>query len=165
MFPNGFYNNNYQIVQTPDAILIEIEMVHDVRIIRLNAKHRNDAVRPFFGDSIGWWDGGTLVIETTHIPEAQAFMGAWKELKVTERLTRVGADRLSYKFEVDDPTVWEQPWGGEYEFSPMKNSLYEYACHEGNYALDGILKGARIQEDKASRAKNATSGKPEKSKQ
>jgi hypothetical protein len=157
MFPNGFYNNNYHIVQTPDALAIEVEMVHDTRIVRLNAKHRTDDVRPWFGDSIGWWEGDTLVVETTQIPEKQAFMGSWKDLKVTERFTRSAKDRLRYQFTIADPTSWNEPWGGEYEFAPLKGVVYEYACHEGNYALPGILAGARAADkgpDKAAAASN-----------
>jgi hypothetical protein len=146
MLPNGFYNNNYRIVQTPDHVAIEVEMVHDLRVIRLNAKHRTDGQRPWFGDSIGWWEGETLVVETTNIPQKQAFYGAWKDLTVTERFTRVGKDRLRYQFSVSDPTVWDAAWGGEYEFAPLNGVIYEYACHEGNYALPGILAGARAQE-------------------
>ena len=158
MFPNGFYNNNYQIVQSPEAVSILVEMNHDVRLIPLNAKHRTDNVRPYFGDSIGWWDGDTLVVETTHIPRSQAFMGSWENLKVTERFTRVGKDRLHYAFQVEDPTIWEKPWGGEYEMSPLNGVIYEYACHEGNYALEGILGGARHQEKEAAQA--AAAAKP-----
>src|SRR5687767_7542583 len=149
MFPNGWYNNNYLIQQSPDAVAIVVEMVHDTRVIRLNAKHRADDVRPWFGDSIGWWEGDTLVVETTHIPEAMAYHGAWKDLKVTERFTRVGKDRLRYGFTVEAPSVWEKPWGGEYEFSALKGRVFEYACHEGNYALPGILGGAREEEKRA----------------
>lgn len=158
MFPNGFYNNDYQIIQTPTTVAIDVEMVHDMRIIRLNSKHRNDDVRPWFGDSIGWWDGDTLVVETTNIPKAEAFFGSWKNLKVTERFTRVGPDRLLYQFQVEDPTMWAKPWGGEYEFHPLKGELYEYACHEGNYALPDMLAGARRKEreEAAAAAKPAT---------
>ncbi|HVI32652.1 hypothetical protein [Phenylobacterium sp.] len=152
MFPNGFYNNNYQIVQSPEAVTILVEMNHDARIIPLNAKHRTDGVRPYFGDSIGWWEGDTLVVETTHIPQRQAFMGSWENLKVTERFTRVAKDRLHYAFQVEDPTLWEKPWGGEYEMSPLNGVIYEYACHEGNYALEGILGGARHQEKEQAEA-------------
>ena len=160
MFPNGFYNNNYQLLQTPDAVFIEVEMVHDYRVIRLNAKHRADGVRPYMGDSIGWWDGDTLVVETTNIPQAQNFMGSWQNLKVTERFQRVGKNRLYYGFQVEDPTTWDKPWGGEYEFSPMQNGvIYEYACHEGNYALPGMLGGARQQEAAAADAAK-TGAKP-----
>jgi hypothetical protein len=158
MFPNGFYNNNYQFVQTKDAVLIEVEMIHDLRIVRLNDKHRTDGVRPWMGDSIGWYEGDTLVVETTNIPEAQHFMGAWKDLKITEKFTRVAKDRVHYAFTIEDPGVWEKPWGGEYEFAPMDGVIYEYACHEGNYALPGILAGARAEEaEKAEAAKAGAS--------
>lgn len=146
MFANGFYNNNYQFVQTPDHVMILVEMNHDARIIRLNDEHRTDGIRPWFGDSIGHWDGDTLVVETTNIPEAQNFYGSWENLTVTERFTRVGPFRMHYEFTMDDPSVWESTWGGEYEFSPLDGEIYEYACHEGNYALPGILKGARVEE-------------------
>ncbi len=158
MFANGFYNNSYQIVQSPDHVAIVTEMVHDARIIRLNSKHRTDDVRPYFGDSIGWWEGDTLVVETTHIPQSQQFMGSWKDLKVTERFKRVADDRLYYGFTVEDPALWDAPWGGEYEFSALNGTMYEYACHEGNYAMPGILAGARVQEARA--AAEAAKAKP-----
>jgi hypothetical protein len=162
MFANGWYNNNYQIVQSPTAIVIETEMNHDARIIRLNAKHRTDDVRPYFGDAIGWFEGDTLVVETTHIPQAQAYNGAWKNLKVTERFRRVAGDRLHYAFQVEDPAIWDAAWGGEYEFYPLpKPQLFEYACHEGNYALHGILSGARVEDaKKEAKAKAASKTKP-----
>jgi hypothetical protein len=149
MFPNGWYNNNYQIVQSRDEVAIEVEMVHDVRHIPLNAKHRSDDVRPWYGDSVGWWEGDTLVVETNHIPQAQAYNGSWKDLTVTERFRRVARDRILYRFTVADPTVWDHPWGGEYELHPLKGQVLEYACHEGNYALPGILAGARAEERQA----------------
>jgi hypothetical protein len=171
MFANGFYNNSYQIVQSPNAVMIVTEMVHDARIVRLNSKHRTDDIRPYFGDSIGWFDGDTLVVETTHIPQSQQFMGSWKNLKVTERFKRVADDRLYYGFTVEDPTLWDAPWGGEYEFAALNGQMYEYACHEGNYAMHGILAGARVQEAKAAakaaeaeKAK-AAPAKPAKAKQ
>jgi hypothetical protein len=142
------YNNNYEIAQSKDTVAILVEMVHDVRIIHIGAKHRTDGIRPWFGDSIGRYEGSTLVVETTNFPQTQSFRGAWKELKVTERFTRVGPKRIRYQFTVEDPTVWDAPWGGEYEFSPSTGTgvIYEYACHEGNYALEGILSGARADE-------------------
>ena len=149
MFANGFYNNSYQIVQSPNNVVIATEMVHDARIVRLNSKHRTDGIRPYFGDSIGWFDGDTLVVETTNIPQSQAFSGSWKDLKVTERFKRVADDRLYYGFTIEDPTQWDAPWGGEYEFFAMDGKMYEYACHEGNYALHGVLAGARVLEAKA----------------
>jgi len=156
MLPNGYYNNNYQIVQTADSVVIDVEMIHDVRIVRLNAKHRADDVRPWMGDAIGRYDGDTLVVETTNIPEAQNFMGSWKKLKVTEYFTRISDTKILYRFQIEDPDFWEKPWGGEYTFQVLNGQLYEYACHEGNYALPGILGGARNLERKASEAKSTT---------
>lgn len=153
MFPNGFYNNNYQFVQTADHVAIRIEMVHDVRLIRLNTdEHLPAHVRPWFGDSIGRWEGDTLVVETTNIPQAQAFQGAWRDLKVTERFRRVSKGRMLYQFTVEDKSVWDKPWGGEYEFAAQPAEIYEYACHEGNYGLENILAGARQEEREAARS-------------
>ncbi len=149
MFANGFYNNNYQIVQTSDNVMILVEMIHDVRIIRLNSKHRTDGIRPWLGDSIGWWEGNTLVVETTNMPRNLQYSGSWENLKVTERFTRVADERLHYAFTIEDPTLWDNPWGGEYEFNALDGQVYEYACHEGNYALPGILKGLLDEAAKA----------------
>ena len=154
MLPNGFYNNNYQFVQSKDAVAINIEMVHDTRIVRLNGTHRTDGLRPWFGDSIGHWEGDTLVVETTNIPQGQAYSGSWQNLKVTEKFTRVAKDRLLYQFTIDDPTLWDKPWGGEYEFATLSGRVMEYACAEGNYAMEGILAGAR-QDEKLAEAKSA----------
>jgi hypothetical protein len=140
------YNNTYHIVQSKDVVAIEVEMVHDVRLIHLNAKHRTDGLRPWFGDSIGHYEGDTLVVETVNFPSAQPFYGSWQNLKITERFRRVGPDRVLYQFKVEDPTVWTQPWGGEYEFSNAEGRIFEYACHEGNYGLADILAGARAEE-------------------
>jgi hypothetical protein len=146
MISNGWYNNNYQFVQSRDSVVIDIEMVHDTRVIHLNAKHRTDGVRPWFGDSIGHYEGNSLVVETTNIPQRQNYNGSWQNLKVTEKFTRVAKDRMLYQFTIEDPTTWDKPWGGEYEFSPTNGRIQEYACHEGNYALEGMLAGAREQE-------------------
>lgn len=167
MLSNGYYNNSYQIVQSPESVAIVVEMIHDVRIVRLNAKHRTDGLRPWMGDSIGWYDGDTLVVETTNIPEGQALAGSWKNMKVTERFTRVSKSRLNYQFTVEDPDVWDKPWGGEYNFYPLNGQVYEYACHEGNYALPGILSGARLAEKKAAEdaaAKAAAAAPPTEAK-
>ena len=145
MLPS-LYNNNYRIVQSRDAVAIEVEMVHDVRVVRLGAQHRADGVRPWFGDSIGWWEGDTLVVETTNFPERQHIRGAWRDLKVTERFTRTREDALLYRFTVEAPERWAAAWGGEYEFKPSRGPLIEYACHEGNYTLGGILAGARYEQ-------------------
>jgi hypothetical protein len=148
------YNNNYQIAQSKDTVAIVVEMVHDVRMIHLNAKHRTDGARPWMGDSVGWYEGQTLVVETTNFPETTELFGAWRELKVTERFTRVAPHRILYKFKVEDPTVWDRPWSGEYEFGPSKGRIFEYACHEGNYALEGILAGMRADEAAAAAKAN-----------
>jgi hypothetical protein len=148
------YNNNYQFVQTADYVVIWVEMIHELRIVRLNAKHGTNAIRPWGGDSVGWWDGDTLVVETVGYNPLQSVRGGGPKLKTTERFTRVAPDRLHYAFNVDDPDTWIEPWGGEYEFSAMNAHVYEYACHEGNYGLSGILAGGR-QADR----KKAGSGK------
>ena len=141
------YNNNIQIVQGKDTVAILVEMSHDVRLVRLNAKHRTDGVKPWFGDSIGHYEGDTLVVETTDFNPEQLTRESSK-LKVTEKFTRVAKDRVLYRFTVDDPDTYTQAWGGEYEFSPS-GGLYEYACHEGNYGLPSLLRGARQEEAQA----------------
>ena len=143
----GLYNNTYQFVQTKDQVAIDVEMVHDTRIVRLNATgHIPASVRPWMGDSIGHWEGGALVVETTNFHPEQVFRGASQNLKVTERFTRTAKDRLHYAFWVEDASVFAKPWGGEYEFSKITGQVYEYACHEGNYGLVGILQGAREED-------------------
>ena len=128
--------------------MIMTEMVHDTRIIRLGKdRERLPAhVRPWWGDSIGWWEGDTLVIETTNFHPSQIFRGASDSLKVTERLSRVDADTLLYKFTIDDPQTFTRPWSGEVPFEKLDELIYEYACHEGNYALSNMLSGERSQE-------------------
>jgi len=155
MLPNGYYNNNYQIIQTADAVAIDVEMIHDLRVIPLKAAHRKDGLRPWMGDAIGRYEGDTLIVETTNIPQAQSFMGSWDKLKVTEWFTRVSPTKMLYRFQVEDPDTWDTPWGGEYTFQPLNGKLYEYACHEGNYALHGILSGARELEAQEAASKAA----------
>jgi hypothetical protein len=134
-------------VQTKDQILVLVEMVHDVRVIRMNATaHQPAHIRTWMGDSIGRWDGDTLVVETTNFHPLQSFRGSSEKLKVTERFTRVDADTILYRFTIDDPDTWTQPWSGEVPFRRSDEPIYEYACHEGNYALSNILSGARAQE-------------------
>jgi hypothetical protein len=149
MLPNGYYNNSYYIIQTPNEVAIQVELIHDTRIVRLNGQHRTDGVRTYMGDSIGHYEGNTLVVETTNLLENQNFLGAWKNTKVTERFTRVSPTRINYQFQIEDPDIWDKPWGGEYDFYPLKGIVYEYACHEGNYALPAILAGARRAEKEA----------------
>ncbi len=153
MTANGYYNNNYHFIQGKDAVAILVEMVHDVRIVRLNSKPRNDGVRPWFGDSVGWYEGDTLVVETTNFPRSQGFQGSWENLKVTERFRRVAEDRVHYRFTIEDPATWDEPWGGEYEFAALGGAVYEYACHEGNYSMWNMLAGSREAERKEAAAK------------
>ncbi len=143
------YNNTYQFVQTGDHFVIWVEMVHDARIVKMGAKHRTDGIKPWMGDSIGWWEGDTLVVETIDYNPKQNLRGGGPNLKLTERFTRVAEDRLHYAFDVRDPQTWAEPWGGEYEFAAVDGAVYEYACHEGNYGLSGILSGARADDAKA----------------
>jgi len=140
------YNNNYQIVQTPDTIMILAEEIHDVRIIRMNAQHAPENVRQWLGDSVGHWEGDTLVVETTNFTDQTRFRGSSKDLKVTERFTRVDANNIVYKATVEDPSTWTKPWTVELPFAAAPGPIYEYACHEGNYAIEDILEGARKAE-------------------
>jgi hypothetical protein len=155
MLPNYFYNNNYTIVQTKDSVVIMTEMIHDARIIRIGAtQHAPAQVRRWFGDSIGHWEGDTLVVETANINSTQLaqgsplspYRGASDQLKVTERFTRTGPDVLNYKFTLEDPSTFAAPFSGELPFNRINEMIYEYACHEGNYALPGMLGGARLEE-------------------
>jgi hypothetical protein len=153
VLPTYFYNNLHQIVQTPDQIMILTEMVHDARIIRMNATHAPKHIRKWLGDSIGRWEGDTLVVETTNFTDKTRFRGSTENLRVVERFTRVDARTLRYQFTIDDPETWTRPWTGEYTWPITDERLFEYACHEGNYAMTNILKGARLKE------KNEAAGK------
>jgi hypothetical protein len=154
MLPNYFYNNNYQIVQTKDHVMIMTEMVHDVRVIRLgdNLQYPPKSVRLWFGDSIGRWEGDTLVVETTNFHPLQEYRGASENLKVTERFTRNGPTSIHYRFTVEDPTTFTAPWTAELLFNTFDEMIYEYACHEGNYALGNILGGERAKEKREAEA-------------
>ena len=140
------YNNLKRIVQTEDHVMILVEMVHDARIVRMNQEHEAPELRSWLGDSVGHWEGDTLVVDTTNFTEAPALSGASSNLHVVERFTRVDANSLLYQFTVDDPTVWTAPWSGEYIWPATTDRVYEYACHEANYSFRGILGGARILE-------------------
>ncbi len=143
------YNNLKKIVQTEDHVMILVEMVHDARIIRMNAEHDPPDIRKWLGDSVGHWEGDTLVVDTTNFNDTPALGGASRNVHVVERFTRIDADTLLYQFTVNDPTVWTAPWSGEYVWPASDNRVYEYACHEANYSLGGILRGARILEEDA----------------
>jgi len=143
------YNNNYQIVQTPDHVMILVEMVHDARIVRMNAKHPPADVRQWLGDSVGHWEGDTLVVDTANFTSRTRFRGASENLHVIERFTRTSPTTILYRATIDDPSVFTKQWTLEYPFTATKGPIYEYACHEGNYALADILGGARKKEAEA----------------
>ncbi|MEX2582845.1 MAG: hypothetical protein WD766_06210 [Gemmatimonadota bacterium] len=150
MVPNNFYNNNYTIVQNEDHVLILTEMVHDYRIVRLwDGERLPDHMRPWFGDSWGRWEDDTLVVETTNLHPLQRWRGIPSdELRVVERFRRTDDSTIRYEFTIHDP-AYGQPWGGEIPMVRLDDLLYEYACHEGNYALFNVLSGARAQERQA----------------
>jgi hypothetical protein len=147
--PDYFYNDLHQIVQTSDSIMILSEMIHDARIVRMNAQHLPKNMRRWMGDSVGHWEGDTLVVDTTNFTDKTRFSGSTENLHVIERLTRVDDKTLRYRFTVEDTDTWDRPWTGEYTWPATDKPIYEYACHEGNYALGSILRGARRQEEAA----------------
>ena len=142
------YNSYYQFVQAPGYMMILVEMVHDARIIRIGDNLQHDPRRKWMGDSIGHWEGDTLVVETTNFREEQSFRGSSPDMVVTERFTRVADDKIHYRFTIDDPTAFSKPFTAELNFNTSPEPIYEYACHEGNYGLEGILQGARLEEAK-----------------
>jgi len=141
------YNNNVQIVQTHDYVIIANEMIHDARIVPLDGRpHLPSTIRRWQGDSRGRWEGSTLVVDTTNFSDRTNFKGADENLHLIERFTRVDAHMLTYEFTVDDPTTFSRPWTVSLPMTTAQGQIYEYACHEGNYGLEGILRGARAQE-------------------
>lgn len=142
------YNNNYEIAQTADHLAIRVEMNNYTRIVRIGGQHVPSSLRPLHGDSIGWWDGDALVVETTNFSphHARSRISLTETGKVIERFTREADNQIVYEFTVEDPQRYTQPWRGEMSFMKTDGRVYEYACHEGNYALPGILAGAREQE-------------------
>lgn len=154
---NVSYNNNYQIVQTSDTVLIFAEMIHDARIVRLQGGHQPASMKRWMGDSVGRWEGDTLVIETTNMHPQESMRVYYGQslyisdkAKITEKLTRISDTQLLYRFEVDDPAIYSQVWRAEMIFNASTEPSYEYACHEGNYSMPGILAGGR-KEDAAAR--------------
>jgi hypothetical protein len=145
------YNNNYQIVQTPDRVMILAEMVHDARIVRIGGTHPSGNVRQWLGDSIGHWEGDTLVVDTTNFTNKTRFRGSAENLHVIERFTRTDANTILYRVTIDDLTTFTRPWTMEFPFLAAEGPIYEYACHEGNYSLIDILGGARKADSEAGR--------------
>ena len=146
----GAYNNNYQIVQSANTVMILVEMLHDPRIIPTDGRPAlPSSIRQLEGSSRGRWEGDTLVIETTNFTEQTAFQGASADMKLTERFTRTSDDTLAYRFTVDDPKVWTRPWSAEVPWKKSVGPIFEHACHEGNYSLANLLRGAREDEKRA----------------
>ena len=145
----GLYNNFKRIIQTDDHVMILVEMVHDARVIRLNSEHVPDARRSWLGDSIGWWEGETLVVDSTNFKSTTGLYGGDENLHLIERFTRLEDGNLLYDFTVNDPTAWTAPWSGEFVWKASQDKVFEYACHEGNYAMGNILRGARLLESEA----------------
>jgi hypothetical protein len=143
----GAYNNHVQIFQTAGYVVLVAEMVHDVRVIPVDGRpHLPPRLRQYKGDSLGHWEGRTLVIDTTNFLRETSFRGSSADLHLVERLTRADADTLVYEFRVEDPTTWTRPWAANIPMKKVQGPIYEYACHEGNYAMRNILSGARAQE-------------------
>jgi hypothetical protein len=143
----GAYNNHVLITQAPGYITLVAEMVHDARVIPIDGRpHLPSAIRQYTGDSRGHWQAGTLVIETTNFLRETSFRGSSANLRLTERLTRIDADTLMYEFTVYDPQTWTKPWSVAVPMKKIDEPIYEYACHEGNYAMRNILSGARAAE-------------------
>jgi hypothetical protein len=160
---NALYNNNYSFFVTPGYFVIDLEMNHDVRIApifasaeKARAAHQPAVIRPWLGDTVAWWEGDTLVAETKNVnptQEGRTVTPVSSQGTVTERFTRIARNELLYQFTVEDPAHYTQAWSGEYSFRPAKGQIYEYACHEGNYAMEGILRGARLQQAAAKAGK------------
>ena len=146
MVPSA-YNNNMQLVQTPRHVMILNEMIHSARIVDMSGRpHLPPSMRFLIGDSIGHWEKDTLVVDTTNFSKERAFRGASSNMHLIEKFTHVDADTLRYEFTVDDPTTWTRSWTASVPMTRSTELIYEYACHEANYALEGVLKGARFQE-------------------
>jgi hypothetical protein len=147
------YNSNFRIVQSPGYVAIESEEIHDTRIIRLDgSRHLPKNIHQWMGDSIGHWEGNTLVVDTTNFTDLTPFEGA-RNLHVIERITRTAADTIVYQFTVEDPGMWTKPWSGEVLVKKIPGPLWEYACHEANYGLENTLRGARVAEKEAAAKK------------
>jgi hypothetical protein len=141
----GVYNNNVQIVQTRSAVAIVSEMIHDARIVPLDGRPHG-AVRRWMGDPRGRWEGATLVVDSINFSDKIEFRGAGERLHLVERFTRVDADTIAYRYTVDDPGTWTEPWTAEFPLKKSDQPIYEYACHEGNArSVEGILRASAVQ--------------------
>jgi hypothetical protein len=152
------YNNNYRITQSPGYVAIEIEMLGGTRLIPTDGRgHVSSSIRQWTGHSVGRWDGDTLVVETTNFTDKVLYRGAAENLHLVERIRRVGPNELEYRVTITDPTTFTRPWTLAIPFVNTGEAMFEYACHEGNYGMEGILSGAREEERKAAQSKQAPS--------
>ena len=143
----SLYNNYKRVLQTDDNVMILQEMVHDARIVRMNAEHGPAQNRKWMGDSVGHWEGDTLVVKTKHFKELSGLTGADENLEVEERFNLLEDGNIRYNFTVTNLTAWTAPWSGEYVWqAKAEDKVFEYACHEGNYAMGNVLRGARLLE-------------------
>ncbi len=141
------YNSYFQILQSPDYVVILQELIHDVRVIPLDGRpHLAEGIRQLHGDSRGRWDGDTLVVETSNYSRMGSFRGASEDLRVVERFTRVGPEVIEWEITFEDSATWTRPWTVMIPLQSSGDAMFEYACHEGNYAMYDILAGARAQE-------------------
>jgi len=148
----GPYNNNFQILETPQQVVILNEMIHSARVIPLDGRpHLASAIRLLMGDSRGHWEGDTLVVDTTNFSGEYSFRGSDENLHLTERFKRLTPETLLYEFTVDDPTAFTHPWTVQIPVTKAKGPIFEYACHEGNYAMTDILAGARAAESRGAK--------------
>ncbi len=144
---SGGYNNHVRFFQTPGYVVVWTEQIHDARIVPMDGRPPiAGAIRQWMGDSRGRWEGDTLVVETTNFNGKAAYQGSADGLHLVERITRTGAGALEYEYTVSDPATYARPWTASITMTPIEGDLYEFACHEGNYGMEGILAGARADE-------------------
>jgi len=149
MIPSDILPSLYKIVQNDTHVLIFTEWVHDARIVRLNGMHLPSSIRSWLGDSIGHYEGDTLVVDTTNFRKDTHYLDSGERLHVVERFTRVDPTTLRYRVTVEDPDTWATPWTAEWPFTATDVALFPVECHEGNYSMENMLKGARAEEQRA----------------
>ena len=141
------YQSYFALTQSPDTVVVRTEMIHDARVIPLDGRpHVSKAITMYHGDSVGRWEGDTLVVDTANFSPNTSFRGSADTLHLVEKFRRVAEDTLEYYVTIDDPSVWTKPWTLMIPLKKTGEEMFEYACHEGNYGLPAILRGARVQE-------------------
>ena len=143
----GGYNNHLRLLQAPGYVVIYTEQIHDARIIPVDGREPiSDNIRQWMGNSRGHWDGDTLVVETSHFNGKASYQGSSEGLSLVERFTRVDAETITYEYTISDPKTYARPWTATLDLKPLEGDMYEFACHEGNYGMEGILAGARADD-------------------